>query len=140
MVRDFDAQIGIWGSIERVAGHEEDVYNLVIKCVDFSVRQATENDLPVQRSHQVGERNSAPLRQAIVGRPGSGEAPAGLPGADATAEENWKKNPNLVIGGDFQSGNNGVPTRLGTSCRAAARAAGQHWSAGSPKPAIRKTS
>ena len=37
VVRDFDAQIGIWGSVERVAGHEEDVYDLVIKCVDFSV-------------------------------------------------------------------------------------------------------
>ena len=33
---DFDAQIGIWGSVERAPGARGEVYDLVIKCVDFS--------------------------------------------------------------------------------------------------------
>ncbi len=35
---DFDAQIGVWGSVERAAGAEGDVYDLAIKCVDFSAQ------------------------------------------------------------------------------------------------------
>jgi len=37
VTQDFGADIGIWGSVERVPGHQWDVYDLVIKCVDFSV-------------------------------------------------------------------------------------------------------
>ena len=35
---DFDAQIGIWGSVERAPGEEAEIYDLVIKCVDFSAQ------------------------------------------------------------------------------------------------------
>ncbi len=35
---DFEAQIGIWGSVERAPGAEGERYDLVIKCVDFSAR------------------------------------------------------------------------------------------------------
>ena len=34
--KDFDADVGIWGSVERAPGAQADVYNVVIKCVDFS--------------------------------------------------------------------------------------------------------
>ena len=33
---DFDADIGIWGSVERAPGFSGEVYDIVIKCVDFS--------------------------------------------------------------------------------------------------------
>ncbi len=40
VVRDvFDAQVGIWGSIERAPGTEGEIYDLVIKCYDFSGAQ-----------------------------------------------------------------------------------------------------
>ena len=38
-----------------------------------------------------------------------GRKPGGPPVIDPAIEENWKKNPNLVVGGDFQSGSGGVP-------------------------------
>ena len=38
---DFGADIGIWGSVERVPGNEWDVYDLKIRCVDFSTPKPT---------------------------------------------------------------------------------------------------
>ena len=35
---DFGGQIGIWGSVERAPGTEGEIYDLVIKCVDFSAK------------------------------------------------------------------------------------------------------
>jgi len=32
----FDADIGVWGSVERAPGFSGEVYDIVIKCVDFS--------------------------------------------------------------------------------------------------------
>ena len=33
---NFGAHVGIFGSVERAPGHDFDVYDLVIKCVDFT--------------------------------------------------------------------------------------------------------
>jgi hypothetical protein len=108
VVQDFDAQIGIWGSIERVAGHDEDVYDLVIKCVDFSVPKQPKTIYQCNaRTRSVSEIPHLYVRQMMDAL--TGRSPAGPPVVDPLAEENWKKNPNLVIGGDFQSGSNGVP-------------------------------
>ena len=38
--QDFAADIAIWGSVERAAGTEGEIYDMVIKCVDFSVQPA----------------------------------------------------------------------------------------------------
>ena len=105
---DFDAQIGIWGSVERASGHEADVYDLVIKCVDFSAPARSEDDL--RRSVRTNSVSEIPhlyvkeMLDALYGR-----KPGGPPVVDPAIEENWKKNPNLVVGGDFQSGSGGVP-------------------------------
>ena len=105
---DFEAQIGVWGSVERVPGHDTDVYDLVIKCVDFStpagpkviyecsVRTKTVSEIPHLYVKQ--------MLDALYGRKPAAPAPV-----DAVAEENWKKGPNLVVGGDFQQGSRGVP-------------------------------
>jgi hypothetical protein len=105
---DFDAQIGIWGSVERAPGEEVEIYDLVIKCVDFSDPSGPKVIYETKaRTNSVSEIPHLYVKQmfdALYGRqPG---APAGL---DPAAEENWRKNPNLVAGGDFERGAGGVP-------------------------------
>jgi hypothetical protein len=105
---DFDAQIGIWGSVERAPGTEGEVYDLVIKCVDFStapdpkvIYETKSRTKSVSEIPHVYVNN---LLDALYNR-----QPGGVPAADPVAEANWIKNPNLVAGGDFQTGANGVP-------------------------------
>jgi hypothetical protein len=106
--RDFDAQIGIWGSVERAAGHQEDIYDLVIRCVDFSAVGGPKVVYECNaRTRTVSEIPHVYVKQMVDAL--CGRAPGGPPAVDATAEANWKKNPNLVLGGDFQSGTSGVP-------------------------------
>jgi hypothetical protein len=109
---DFDAQIGIWGSVERAPDAEADVYDLVFKCVDFSaaggpktIYEAKARTKTVSEIPHVYEKA---LLDALYGRK------AGLsPGAEITvgnpAEKKWIGGPNLVVGGDFESGTGGVP-------------------------------
>jgi hypothetical protein len=107
--RDFDADIGIWGSVERVEGNETDAYDLWIRCVDFSaepepkviseaknVRTKTVSEIP----HLYVKEMLDKLYQ---------RKPGGPPPADEFVEENWKNNPNLLPGGDFETGDGGVP-------------------------------
>jgi hypothetical protein len=105
---DFGAQIGIWGSVERVPGHSEDVYDLVIKCADFSAADAPKMIYECKtRTKTVSEIPHVYVKQlldALYGK--KPETPAGR---DLIAEENWKKNSNLVVGGDFEAGKDGVP-------------------------------
>ena len=107
--RDFDADIGIWGSVERVPGHEWDVYDLTIKCVDFS----TDPDPKViyektgVRTKVVSEIPHLYVKELLDKL--YDRQPGGPPPIDQFAEENWKKNPNLVEGGDFERGTGGVP-------------------------------
>ena len=56
--------------------------------------------------------------------------PGGPPSADPAAEANWKNNPNLVVGGDFQSGGKRRAQGLGACGRAKPRAAGQSGAMG----------
>ncbi len=105
---DFGGQIGIWGSVERAPEAEGEIYDLVIKCVDFS--SGPEPKVIYQtksRTNLVSEIPHLYVKQmldALYNRQPGGPLPV-----DAAAEDHWKKNPNLVVGGDFQFGNNGVP-------------------------------
>jgi hypothetical protein len=105
---DFDAQIGIWGSVERTPGTETDSYDLVVKCVDFSdeerpktIYEAKARTKTVSEIPHLYEKE---LLDALYGRK-PGEPPALAP----AAEEKWKSGPNLVVGGDFESGTGSVP-------------------------------
>lgn len=104
---DFGAQIGIWGSVERVPGTELDAYDVVIKCVDFSDKQNPKVVAEVKGSTKtVSEIPNVYVKQvldSLYERPSGGSA-----GPDALAEENWSKNPNLITG-DFEHGSGGVP-------------------------------
>lgn len=104
---DFGAQIGIWGGVERVAGHDEDVYDLTIKCVGFSDRQKPKvyYDTTV-RTKTVSEIPHLYVKRMLDAL--HGRKPGEPPAPDVLAEKNWKKEPNLVHG-DFERGANGVP-------------------------------
>ena len=103
---EFDAQIGIWGSVERAPGAEWEIYDLVIKCVDFSGDEPKVIYETKARTNSVSEIPHLYVKQmldALFER-----QPDGPKSVDAFAEENWQKNPNLVVG-DFQTGSAGVP-------------------------------
>jgi hypothetical protein len=104
---DFGAQVGIWGSIERAPGEESEIYDLTIKCVDFSTQPNPKTIYQVKaRTQAVGEIPHVYVKQmldALYGRP-----PAGPEAPDPAAEANWKSQPNLVVG-DFERATDGVP-------------------------------
>lgn len=105
--KDFDAQVGIWGSIERAPGTDAEIYDVTLKCVDFSGEE------PRVIYERTGRTNSAAevphlyvkemLDKLYDRKPGEGKP---LP---PDAEERWKSGANLVVGGDFESGSRGVP-------------------------------
>ncbi|MBN2292923.1 MAG: hypothetical protein JXM70_10890 [Pirellulales bacterium] len=105
---DFGADIGIWGSVERVPGHDWDVYDLKIRCVDFST--AAEPKVIYQCNARTKTVSEIPhvyvkaMLDKLYGR-----KPGGPAAADPLAEKNWETAQNLVTGGDFQSGVGGVP-------------------------------
>lgn len=105
---DFDADIGIWGSVERAAGHDWDVYDLTIKCVDFSQQEPKviyeKTGVRTQVVSEIPHLYVKEMLDKLYDR-----KPGGPPPVDQFAEENWKNNPNLVMGGDFQKGSGGVP-------------------------------
>ncbi|HLA86171.1 MAG TPA: hypothetical protein VJL29_15395 [Thermoguttaceae bacterium] len=105
---DFDGQIAIWGSVERVAGHDWDVYDLKIRCVDFSTRPAPtvvySIDARTKTAGEIPHRYVKELLDRLHGRRPFGPAPV-----DRLSEEKWKNGPNLVTGGDFQKATGGVP-------------------------------
>jgi hypothetical protein len=105
--RDFDADVGIWGSVERAPGAEWEIYDLVIKCVDFSQPEPKVVYEVTARTNSVSEIPHLYVKQMLDKL--YDRKPGGPPPVDQLAEENWKNNPNLVEGGDFQKGAGGVP-------------------------------
>lgn len=104
--QDFGAQIGIWGSVERANGAERDAYDLTIKCVDFSTKPPKAVYDATVRTRSVSEIPHVYVQRMLDAL--SGREAAASQGPDALADENWRRNPNLVEG-DFERGANGVP-------------------------------
>ncbi len=102
----FGGQIGIWGRIEPARPGEGEVYDLVINCFDFSTPRPRVIFQIKTRTRSAGEIPHLYVKQLVDALEGRG--PEKLPAADPVAEENWKKNPNLVKG-DFEHGADGVP-------------------------------
>jgi len=109
VVRDgFDADVGIWGKMERVEGFEWDIYDFTIYAVDFSGDEPNILYEAVdQRTEVVSEVPYIYVKNALDRL--YGRQDFGGPSVDLIAEENWRTNPNLIVGGDFQRGANGVP-------------------------------
>ncbi|HEY4759115.1 MAG TPA: hypothetical protein VIH42_00905 [Thermoguttaceae bacterium] len=105
---DFGAQIAIWGSVERAPKAEGDIYDLVIKCVDLSA-QPEPKVIFESKNHtnSVSEIQHLYVKKLLNAL--NNRQPDVFAQADPNTEANWKNNPNLIVGGDFQSGLNGVP-------------------------------
>lgn len=104
----FDAQIAIWGSIERAPGAEGEIYDFSIRCVDFSVPgqpKVIYEKLGV-RTQSVSEIPHVHV-QEMLDRLCERSAPAPR-GPHPDAEAAWKNGKNLVVG-DFEQANRGVP-------------------------------
>lgn len=103
----FDAQVAIWGSIERAPGTEGEIYDLVIKCYDFSGPEARCIYEKQARTNSVSEVPHLYVKEMLdklcQRRPGS------RLDFGAAAEERWKSGPNLVVGGDFEKASRGIP-------------------------------
>jgi len=112
---DFGGQIGIWGSVERAAGRQWDEYDLKIRCVDFSVETKPRVVYSINaRTKTVSEIPHLYVKQLLdklYGRQPLGPAPA-----DPLIEKSWQNNPNLLPGGDFQRGADGVPEGWDSRC------------------------
>ncbi|HQF14909.1 MAG TPA: hypothetical protein PLS55_13545 [Thermogutta sp.] len=106
--RDFDADIGIWGSIERAPGASGEIYDITIKCVDFS--SSAEPRVIYEKSARTNSVSEIPhlyvqeMLNALYER-----QPGRIAAVNPIAEENWQKNPNLILGGDFERAIRGVP-------------------------------
>lgn len=101
----FDGDIAIWGSIERV---ELEIYDLVIKCVDFT--SGPEPKVIYEktaRTNSAGEISHLYVKEMLAKLYGRGEQ--GPKPVDQLVEAAWAKNPNLVKGSDFERGSGGVP-------------------------------
>lgn len=106
--RDFDADIAIWGSIERAPGADGEIYDLVIKCVDFTGGAQPKVIYEVSaRTNSVSEVPHLYVKQMLDKL--YGRQPGGPTPVDPILEKNWRENPNLVAGGDFEKGRDGVP-------------------------------
>lgn len=103
----FDAQVAIWGSIERVPGTEGEIYDLVLKCYDFSGPQARCIHEKRARTNSVSEVPHLYVKEMLDKL--CQREPGASAGFGPSAEERWKNGPNLVAGGDFEKASRGVP-------------------------------
>jgi hypothetical protein len=106
--KDFDAQIGIWGSVERAPGTDGEIYDFSIKCVDFSVDPPKviyeKTNVRTNSVSEIPHLYVKEMLDKLYGRtPGEAAKP------DPAAEERWKNGPNLIVGGDFETVVGGVP-------------------------------
>ncbi|MHB8901884.1 MAG: hypothetical protein ACYC6Y_24270, partial [Thermoguttaceae bacterium] len=109
VLRDlFDAQIAVWGSCERAAGQEWEIYDLTIKCADFS--ESLEPKILYDKSARTNSVSEIPhLYVAEMLDKLHGRQPGGPPPLDPLAEQNWADNPNLVDNGSLEVADRGVP-------------------------------
>jgi hypothetical protein len=110
--KDFDGQIGIWGSVERAPGTEAEIYDLTVKCVDFSRDPPQVIYEKTARTNSVSEIPDLYVKEMmekLTGRTVAGPQTKRLYATDPAAEARWKNGPNLIAGGDFESALGGVP-------------------------------
>jgi hypothetical protein len=107
VVGDFEGHIGIWGSVERAAGTDGEIYDIVLKCVDFSAKPQPKVIYEAKaRTNSVSEIPHLYVKQllaALAGRKSGGQSDSAL-----TVDDGWQKSKNLVSG-DFEHGVGAVP-------------------------------
>ena len=98
---EFGAHVGIWGKIERVPGHDYDVYDFWLQVVDFSAETPRTVYRVQARTKTVSEIPHVYVKTALdklYGVRGDDKATV-----DSEAERRWQRGPNLVKG-DFEKG------------------------------------
>ena len=114
VTKTFNSDIGIWGKIERVDRDVLEIYDFWMKVVDFSfdppkiIYQVDKN-----RTEAVAEVTGIHVRRSMEKLY---DKQARTKEENAQIEANWEKNPNLVVGGDFERVQNGVPVGWETHC------------------------
>jgi hypothetical protein len=104
---EFHGQIGIWGSVERAPGTEGEIYDLVLKCVDFSAKPKPKVIYGAKaRTKSVSEIPHLYVKQMLDAL--AGKRPGGGAASVLTIDDGWRKNKNLVAG-DFEQGAGRVP-------------------------------
>jgi hypothetical protein len=103
---DFGGHIGIWGSVERAPGTEAEIYDIVLKCVDFSAKPKPRVIYEAKaRTKSVSEIPHLYVKELLAALHGK------TPGSQANSvltSDAWTKSKNLVAG-DFEQGTGGVP-------------------------------
>lgn len=111
--KDFDAQIAIWGSVERAPGAEAEIYDLQIRCVDFSGAEPQviyeKTGVRTKSVSEIPHLYVKEMLEKLSGRTIAGPQTARMYATGADAEQRWKEGKNLIVGGDFESGIRGVP-------------------------------
>ncbi len=100
-LKDQAGDIAVWGKVERVAGHETDVYDLWIKVVDFSADPPQVLYDKKARTQVVSDIPHTYVKEALDRLYARTIPPA--PAADPAREERWARGANLVKG-DFEQG------------------------------------
>jgi hypothetical protein len=98
---EFAADIGIWGKVERVAGHDRDVYDVWVRIADFSADPPRMIYQKKTRTQTVSEIPHVIIK-AAVDRLCGAPSPA-APIDTLQRESRWRSGPNLVRG-DFERG------------------------------------
>jgi len=98
---DFDADIGIWGKVQRVAGVDADLYDVSIVIADFSGHEPRMIYRETTRTRSVSQIPHVLVKSALDRL--CGPRPAAVPPVDEVRESLWQRGPNLVHG-DFQKG------------------------------------
>ena len=114
VTKTFNSDIGIWGKIERVDRDVLEIYDFWLKVVDFSFDPPKIiYQVDRTRTDAIAEVTGIYVRQAMEKLY---DKQARTKEENAKIEENWVKNPNLVIGGDFESVQRGIPVGWETHC------------------------
>ncbi len=100
VTKTFNADIGIWGKIERVDEDVMEIYDFWMKVVDFSVDPPrVVYEVNQARTEAVAEVTGIYVRNAIEKLY---DKKARSAEEKKQIEENWAKNTNLLEGGDFE--------------------------------------
>jgi hypothetical protein len=108
------AQIGIWGQVELAPGAENEIYDITLKCVDFSGGEPKVIYEKTARTNSAAEIPHLYVKELIDKL--HGREPGAPPPENPVAEENWKNGPNLIVGGDFEKGSGGIPKGWESRC------------------------
>lgn len=95
--------IAIWGKVERVAGHEFDVYDLWIFVADFRVEPPKMIFQKKARTRTVSEIPHIFVKDALDALYGAKGKTDAVIVDSGMAKERWEKGPNLLKG-DFEKG------------------------------------